>query len=593
MRSPTRTHRIVILLFWITVSTALHGQQLSETTVNFGGWPVGVTSVQHELAFKNAGTSVLAIGLTLSSGPFAIPVNKCGRGVKPGTHCNIWLTYTPKVLGEQDNGTVTFTYTGSGVNGSVSAALAGYGSGPFVTSTSMGFGPSGNVFNFFTTTYSTYQIPIGETILNTCTNEAGSVISYTAQISSYGRCHKGGCAGPWRAYANWSQPIQEFEYGSWSCQGEYVGDQEFAPSSGYANIVEDQGQPISVLYNFTDGNDGGAPMSNLVSDSAGNLYGTTTGGGANGQGIVYEISPNGSGGWTETVLYSFTGGTDGGIPSGSLAIDSIGNIYGTTESPGVVFELSRAGPSWTETVLISAASGYSIPNGLIMDTAGNLYGENGEGVFEISLSSGSWKEQTIYTGGIVGGLAIDHSSNLFFVGPQERRTGGTVVELSPNESGSWTSTVIYTFKRDVSGHGADGTLVTDKLGNVYGITDAGYPKAGTSTATVYRLELSKESKWTLKNLYVLNGVLGSPFTGVAVDSDENVYVIGVGTNSDGYGAIFELPAPGYTEGNVWNFDGPHGRQPNTGLIFDNAGNPYGTTYSDGSGGYGVVFELIP
>ena len=59
------------------------------------------------------------------------------------------------------------------------------------------------------------------------------------------------------------------------------------------------------------------------------------------------------------------------------------------------------------------------------------------------------------------------------------------------------------------------------------------------------------------------------------------------------GPIFELPAPGYTEGNVWNFDGPHGRQPNTGLIFDNAGNPYGTTYSDGSGGYGVVFELIP
>jgi hypothetical protein len=114
-----------------------------------------------------------------------------------------------------------------------------------------------------------------------------------------------------------------------------------------------------------------------------------------------------------------------------------------------------------------------------MDPAGNLYGTNGHGViFELSPSGGSWNEQSIYSGGAYLGLTMDAAGNLFFIGPGGRRSGGTVVELSPNGSGGWNSTVIHTFPKDVGGHGPDGTLVIDKGGNVYGITDAGHPHGG-------------------------------------------------------------------------------------------------------------------
>lgn len=594
MRSLTKSRGIVVAVFvWGVFSASVHGQQLSTSVVNFGGWPVGVTSNQYDVAFTNTGSTELTVSLTISGGPFAMPVNKCGRGVKPKTHCNIWLTYTPQVLGEQDSGTVMFGYTGNGVSGSVSAELTGEGTGPFGTSTSMSFYPQGNAFGFSTTTYSLYQIPLGETILNTCTNQAGTVISYSAQISSYGRCKKGGCEGPYRAYANWTQPIQEFEYGSWTCQGEYVGDKEFAASSGIVNIVEQQGQPVTVLYNFTGGHDGGSPMSNLLFDNAGNLYGTAEVGGLYGYGTVYELSPNGGGAWNYAVLYNFTGGSDGGYPTSNLIIDNVGNLYGTAGAgptgDGVVFELSPTGTNWTETVLYNTGGAY-----LIKDSAGNFYGTSAAGIFELSFSEGIWQQQVIYKGGAFGGLVMDGSGNIFFVGPAGRRSGGEAVELSPNGNGGWDSTVIHTFPRDVPGHGADGTLVVDKAGNVYGFTDAGDPRGQeTSSATVYRLQKSKSGKWSLNNLYILKGVVGAPFRGITLDSAGDIYVVGVGTNSDGYGAIFELQAPSYTEGPVWNFNGTNGIQPYTELVVDSAGNLYGTTNSGGSPGGGVVFEITP
>ncbi len=122
-------------------------------------------------------------------------------------------------------------------------------------------------------------------------------------------------------------------------------------------------QTETVLYNFTGGADGGTPVSSLTFH-AGNLYGTTELGGGgcqgNGSGTVFELSPNGSGGWNETVLYRFTGGADGGNPTSNVIFDSLGNLYGTTvfggNGNGVVFELSFVAGSWTETVLYSFCS---------------------------------------------------------------------------------------------------------------------------------------------------------------------------------------------------------------------------------------------
>jgi uncharacterized repeat protein (TIGR03803 family) len=136
----------------------------------------------------------------------------------------------------------------------------------------------------------------------------------------------------------------------------------------------------SVFYSFTGGDDGGVPYGSLVRDSAGNLYGTTSRGGAFAQGAVFELNASG----TETVLYSFTGGADGGVPQAGLAIDSAGNLYGTTtaggdtlcalQGCGVIFEVNA---SRTETTLYPFPGGIEGAlsfGGLILDSSGNLYG---------------------------------------------------------------------------------------------------------------------------------------------------------------------------------------------------------------------------
>ncbi len=149
-------------------------------------------------------------------------------------------------------------------------------------------------------------------------------------------------------------------------------------------------QTETVLYNFTGGSDGANPQSHLTR-RVGILYGTAYGGGAFGAGAVFQLSPNVGGGWTETVLHSFSGGlgrdADGAGPSGPVIFDSEGNLYGTTRfggtdpvycSYGSVFELSPVGGSWTETIPFSESctqpDGIAPVNGLIMDSAGNLYG---------------------------------------------------------------------------------------------------------------------------------------------------------------------------------------------------------------------------
>ncbi len=216
----------------------------------------------------------------------------------------------------------------------------------------------------------------------------------------------------------------------------------------------------TVLYNFTGGlggappGDGAYPQSSLTSDGADNFYGTTGGGGAFGSGTVFELSPNGSGGWNETVIYSFCSApncADGASPAYSYVIfDSVGNLYGTTSGggsngQGVVFELSPVGTSWTETVLHSFtgwAGGGQPVNGLIFDRAGNLYG-------------------TTYWGGDDDAAVAEGTCN-----PQ----CGTVFELSPSGDG-WTEQVIYAVAS------SDAGLTMDSAGNIFGV----------STSTVFEL----------------------------------------------------------------------------------------------------------
>ena len=285
-----------------------------------------------------------------------------------------------------------------------------------------------------------------------------------------------------------------------------------------------------VLHSF-NGTDGWSPEAGLIFDAAGNLYGTTeyggTGGncGAYGCGTVFELTPNGSGGWTETVLYSFcpqTGCTDGANPAAGLIFDAAGNLYGTTEyagayNSGTVFELTPNGSGgWTETVLYSFCSqanctdGYGPLAGLIFDASGNLYGTTRDGgaygygtVFELTpTGGGAWTERVLHGFGkgtdgagpsYYGKLIFDAAGNLYGMTLSGGAYGfGTAFELTPTAGGGWTEQVLYSFNNN----GADGIspfagLTFDAAGNLYGTTWEGgiysCGGAGSACGTVFEL----------------------------------------------------------------------------------------------------------
>ncbi|MGA3212465.1 MAG: Ig-like domain-containing protein, partial [Terriglobales bacterium] len=417
----------------------------------------------------------------------------------------------------------------------------------------------------------------------------------------------------------------------------------------------------SVLYSFAGGTaDGGSPHG-LLFDSKGNLYGTTETGGANGNGIAYELSPptSGSGPWTETILYNFcsTGGTqcsDGVGPSGPLVFDSKGNLYGTASGGGndtyggVAFELSPDGSGgWTEKVLYSfcvsmtspCADGAGPSGGLIFDSKGNLYGNAGDGaysqgvVFELSppsSGSGAWTEKVLYSfcpaglpctdgAGPSAGLVFDSKGDLYGTTSQGGANqgacnlGGAIgcgVVFEVSGSGE---TVLHSFAGPDGSH-SYGTLVFDSQGNLYGTTQYGgttFSNSGDTEGYGVVFELSPPAgsgSWTVNVLhsfcnagtasYCTDG--NGPLAGLILDSNGNLYGTTLGGGGlDAYGVAFEVspPASGtgaWTESVLYAFSSPAtiGAYPTSDLIFDAKGNLYGAAGSSGSRGGGTVFELV-
>jgi len=209
------------------------------------------------------------------------------------------------------------------------------------------------------------------------------------------------------------------------------------------------------LYSFLyGGTDGYYVGSGVILDTLGNIYGTTTNGGLYGDGIVFELTPKAGGSSTETILHNFNG-TDGWSPSAGLILDASGNLYGSTEvgganHAGVVFELSRAaGGGWSETLLHTfsdGTDGFGPDSNLIFDSPGNLYGTTGGGgayglgiAFELTPSaSGAWTESILHTFGIFGdgsgpvGLVFNANGNLYGTTEIGGVHGlGTVFEVTP------------------------------------------------------------------------------------------------------------------------------------------------------------------
>jgi uncharacterized repeat protein (TIGR03803 family) len=221
-----------------------------------------------------------------------------------------------------------------------------------------------------------------------------------------------------------------------------------------AGVVYENGAGYqNIIHWFGDGDDGVNPDAGVIFDAAGNLYGTTTGGGPGGAGIVFELTPNGDGTWNESILHGFTGAADGANPSpGSLVFDSGGNLYGTTgaggsSNQGVVYKLAPNGDgTWTESVLHSftgGADGGAPGAGVVFDSAGNLYGTTysggaaGDGVvFKLVLNSKGWQEVVLHTflgygSHPAGGVILDSAGNLYGTASTGTSKGGVVYEITP------------------------------------------------------------------------------------------------------------------------------------------------------------------
>jgi uncharacterized repeat protein (TIGR03803 family) len=441
---------------------------------------------------------------------------------------------------------------------------------------------------------------------------------------------------------------------------------------------------LKTLYGFK-GNDGAYPVGRLLLDSSGNIIGTTPSGGPLADGVVFELTPSKDGGtWNRTLLRVRVGwGADGA--NGGVISDQAGNLYGTTLAGGpfrggTVFELSppkQQGGAWIFTVLHAfqwGKDGARPYGGVVIDQAGNLYGatslgggsknctksgENGCGtVFQLtppSQSGGYWTENVIYRfqGGTDGatpiaGLTIDNFGNLygttldggaygsgtvFEVTPsasaltahdaREPRTflpiptgvDGTVFQLSPPvaKGGAWTESILHSFNGS-DGANPYGGLTLDAAGNLFGAATYGGNFGcafGNSCGLVFQLQppAQQGGAWTENILYEfpagsLQGA--NPYAGVVLDAKGNLYGT---TESGGFiqypkcnygcGLVFKLSPPQHggpwTETILYEFQGgSDGANPGGDLIFDNKGVLYGTSQGgDPGGGTGTVFQIVP
>jgi len=389
---------------------------------------------------------------------------------------------------------------------------------------------------------------------------------------------------------------------------------------------------FKTLYTFKGGQDGSGPAAGLVTDAAGNLYGTTQYGGSNKAGTVFRLTPNSGGGWTETTLYDFCNQSncaDGAYPVSPLIFDGLGNLYGTarggqdahycTDGCGVVFELTpSATGDWTESVLYGftgGADGADSLAGLSFDVAGNLYGTTWQGgvitsfcydgcgvVFELSPEINGWIESVLHafmdewdgSNSWAASPIFDRAGNLYEEGWNGGQYGnGNVFQLSPNGDGTWTENVLHQFKGGKDGGHPQGGLVFDSAGNLYGITRESSPGYGT----IFALKPESDGSWAKCILHRFTGGIdgADPYAGVTLDSNGNVYGVTNDGGAHGYGVVFRLKPTSACGGSYRVLhafkDGP-GAYPQGNLIIGN-GSLYGTTYGDGSKTFGSVFEITP
>ena len=361
----------------------------------------------------------------------------------------------------------------------------------------------------------------------------------------------------------------------------------------------------------------------LETDGAGNIYGTTVLGGDFGSGTVFKLRQTPTG-WVRRVLYSFTSGTDGGEPYKGTTLDREGNLYGTAVTGGsgsceggcgVVYKLTNSSGTWTQTVIhafTGGADGSGPGARVTVDRDGNIYGMAPTGgtyglgtIYRIHQEpNGAWRFKVIhaFTGGADGatgsaGRMILRRGHLYGAATAGGTYGsGVVFELRPTGGGEWNFRTIYSFRGQPDGSFPYGALLFDSLGNIYGTT---YYGGTNGIGSVYQLSPGDSiSEWNESVLYSFQeGTDGnSPISNLVADTVGNLY----GTTSEGglgSGTIFKLSPDGsghWTETVVHSFQGPpDGAFAYNGMVVDRFGNFYGATVHGGDADDGSVYKFTP
>lgn len=375
-----------------------------------------------------------------------------------------------------------------------------------------------------------------------------------------------------------------------------------------------------IIYSFGGDEDGEYLDTDVEIDVAGNLYGTSVLGGDFGGGTVWKLSP-GAGGWVHTVLYSFTGSADGGEPYKGVTLDAAGNLYGTAVTGGsgsceggcgVVYKLTNSGGTWTQTVIhaFTGADGSGPGSRVTLDNRGNVYGMTPTGgadglgtIYELHpRSNGSWSFRVIhdFTGGPDGssgsaGRMVLRGGYLYGAATTGGAGYGTVFQLRSTGTGGWDFRTLYEFQGAPDGSFPYGALLFDQAGHIYGTT---YYGGADGLGSIYRLARTAGGNWSEQVLYGFQaGQDGnSSISNLVFDAAGNLY----GTTSEGglgSGTIFELARNGngtWMESLPHLFAGPpDGAFPYAGMVGDGTGVFYGATVHGGAGGEGAIYLFTP
>lgn len=372
-----------------------------------------------------------------------------------------------------------------------------------------------------------------------------------------------------------------------------------------------QAQTFSVVYSFTGGNDGGDSTAGLVNLS-GEFYGTTTQGGANGDGVIFEINSTGR----ERAIYSFTGGSDGATPqSGLLNID--GNLYGTASAggssgAGTVFSVTTNGKLTVLYSFTGGSDGSGPESSLARDAIGNLYGTTFSGgsvgngtVFELvhpAVKGGSWSEQVLYSFGTgtndganpMAGVTFDKSGNLYgTTSAGGAYSYGTVFQLAPSSSG-WTENILHQFELQSDG-GIPYAGITINAGDLYGATTDGGGGGSDGGGTVFEISPSG-SGWSFQ---VIDSLAGWGISGTErsfILKDGKIFATTHCDGADSAGTVYELSPSGssWTYTQLYSFTGlTDGLYSVSTPVFDEEDNLWGTTRYGGANNWGVVFKIHP